>query len=201
MCSASTKATDFIIYTSYQSQGSFEDKHELQIWEAARATLATSYSFDLTDGGRNGQVSNEVGTGVDSPLQYLWDEASHLWCDPLEVQIQCLVSIGAQGPTFPSDRGTIGLANSLFRDPIGSKQMTIAYEEDLAQLKNSDRYFHFNLDGCLDGVGLGNNSKFNRIVPTTRTFIRSEDVYPNLKGCATKLADKPSLKRPSAHHG
>ena len=163
--------------------------------------MATSYSFDLIKGGGNGEVSTDVATGADSPLQYLWDEASHLWCDPLEVQIQFLVSIGARGPTFPSNRGTIGLADTLCRNPIGSKQIANAYEEDLAQLKNSDRYYHFNLDKCLDGVGLGNNSKFNRIVSATRTFIRSEDAYPNLKRCATKLADKPSTKRPSTHHG
>ena len=195
MCSPSTKATDFVIHTSYQTQGSFRHTDELRIWEAARATLATSSFFDFIKGDCNGLVSTSVATVADSPLQYLWDEASHLWCDPLEVQIQCLVSIGTRAPTSKSNRGIIGLADTLFRNPIGSKQTANAYEEDLSQLKNSDRYFQFNLDRCLDGVGLGNNSKFNRIVSATGTFIRSDDVYSNLKRCATKLADKPSTKR------
>ena len=78
------------------------------------------------------------------------------------------------------------LAHDLFRDAIGSKATSL----DHSLLRNPDGHFHFNLDRCLDGVGLGNNTKFNRIVSAARAFIRSEDVCPNLEKCGIKLADK-----------
>ncbi|KAL8793854.1 MAG: hypothetical protein Q9195_003580 [Heterodermia aff. obscurata] len=207
VCTPSQEGIGFMIHKGYQSQVSMENTNELQVSKAAQETLAASQvglaasSFlDLIKGGLDGQVSLDPATGAYIPMRYLWIEASDTWSDPLEVQIQCLVSIGAQGPVFTSLRGIISLARTLFRNAIGSKETASAYERDLSLLKDSDRYFHFNLKKCLDGIGLGNNGKFNSIISATRTVIRSEDVCARLTRCGTKLADKLYTQRPPTKH-
>jgi hypothetical protein len=83
-------------------------------WEAARTTSAASSFFDPITIGPNGQTFLDGATGSNNPVRILWQEAKILWHtpkNPLNNQIQCLVSIGTGAPaggSFSKDVFAIG---------------------------------------------------------------------------------------------
>ena len=60
-----------MFHKSYELQMSSERTDELQIWEAARATVVASSFFDLMEFDRNGQISTDVIRSPDSPIRYI----------------------------------------------------------------------------------------------------------------------------------
>lgn len=75
-------------------RGSRDLLNSVKIWEACRATSATSSFFDPI---KVGQFEEFVdgATGADNLVWEVWNQAQLMWGpEPLEGEVQCLVSIG-----------------------------------------------------------------------------------------------------------
>jgi hypothetical protein len=117
----------------------------VRIWEAAKATCAATSIFDPVTIGPYGQRFVDGAASSNNPVWKLWEEAQQLWKDPIEPQIQCLVSIGTGASAYGSFGETpTELLKTLIELAKETEKTANSFLSHHRELASRAGYFRFN---------------------------------------------------------
>lgn len=162
------------------------------IVEAALATSAATTFFEPVTIGVRRYVVGALGRN--NPIEFVWQEAQNIWCPDdgrLDPMVKCLVSIGTGNPGSTSvGEGAKDFFKTL-KDIATESEITAA--RSLSQhrgLLELQRYFRYNVEQGLQGVGLEEYRKQATIETATRTYLANEMQKGSLRRCAKNLVLK-----------
>lgn len=167
--------------------------NSVTIWEAARATSAASTFFEPIEIGPDREEFVDGATGANNPIFTLWNEAHDVWDtrrsrNALEKSLQCLVSVGTGIPTIaPFGNNLATIAKTLKAMATETERTAEDFLRLYSHLHTEQRYFRFNVQSGLEGVGLEEQSKMADIVTATRRYITGEEIMKRLEACANNL--------------
>jgi hypothetical protein len=139
------------------------------IWEAARATSAAATFFDPIQIGRQTYVDG--ATGFNNPVEVVLEEAESIWPDA-KSRIQFLVSIGT-GVQEPKDFGSdlkevIHTLKTIATETEETEKRFFKFHKHLGV---GGRYFRFNVDRGLGGIGLDEHQKIDKVEVGTELYL------------------------------
>ncbi|KAK9258491.1 acyl transferase/acyl hydrolase/lysophospholipase [Lipomyces tetrasporus] len=158
------------------------------IWEAARATSAAPLYFDPISIGSLGSIYADGGMGNNNPVWALYNEVRREWS---EAQIACLVSIGT------GKLETMGLGSGLQEVLRACVDIATETEKTAQQfLAHSDmakqgRYFRFNVEQGMQGVGLEECKHMDKMDAATQGYLNNHNDELGL--CAAKLMNSNKI--------
>ena len=168
--------------------------NNVNMWQAARATSAATTFFDPIE------FCNETfidgATGANNPIFQLWNEAEDIWGEEddgfrLEDHIRCLVSIGTGLPSMsPFEDDVLHISKTLGEIATNTQREADLFHRHHAKLFQLCRAFRFNVDQGLEGIGLQEASKLNKIITSTRAYLETESTFQNVKKCAENLKSR-----------
>ncbi|KAI9768121.1 MAG: hypothetical protein M1839_004202 [Geoglossum umbratile] len=153
----------------------------ITVWQAARATSAASSFFGPMAVGRHDEEFVDGAPGANNPIYHLWNEAQDVWdTGPLEDNIKCLISVGTGIPLltpFGDDAAEVYRA----LDDIANETEKTAekFIRDKRQLSDG-RYYRFNVEKGLEGIGLEETHQAKIVAAATRRYLASQQVFSNL---------------------
>lgn len=163
-----------VCLTSYRSPRS--DNGDLldatTIWQACRATSAATTFFDPIAIGPFGEEFVDGALGANNPVQELWNQAQDIWGDQLRVGLKCLVSIGTGVPALRPVSDDLGLWRTLQDLAMETEKTAQQFHRHKSYLDDEGRYYRFNVDRGLEGIGLEELKKKKEIVAATRLYVR-----------------------------
>jgi predicted acylesterase/phospholipase RssA len=164
--------------------------NSIKIWEACRATSATSSFFDPIAIGLYKEEFVDGATGANNPVTELWNQAQlMLGPEPLDDEFQCLVSIGTGIPSLKPFRDDIfHIGETLIAIATETEQTAERFQRDKAYLDTNGRFFRFNVVRGLEDIGLEESTKRKEIAAATRRYIQSQEVFKQMQACARNLA-------------
>jgi hypothetical protein len=162
------------------------------ICEAVRATSAATSFFNPTTIGPHGRKFVDAGLGANNPVERIWNEAQNIWCSSdqeLQQLLKCFVSIGTGDP------GTKPIAEGAFKFFSETLVGIAAQTEETAKvfinrhryLYERKRYFRFNVQQGLQGVGLEEYEKEALIDAATANYMDSTETKSVVQACALNL--------------
>ena len=151
------------------------------VWEAARATSAAATFFDPIQIGRQKFVDG--ATGFNNPVEVVLEETLSVWPDAVS-RIQCLVSIG----TGIGDMKDFGdnmkeVIETLKAIATETETTEKRFFNNHAALGIGDRYFRFNVDRGMSGIGLDEHKKMDKIEAGAELYLAD----PRVKGIVEKF--------------
>ena len=160
--------------------------------EAALATFAATTFFEPVTIGVRRYVDGALG--CNNPIRYIWREAQNIWCPDhgqLEPMVKCLVSIGTGNCGLTS----VGEGVQSFLHTLKSiaTESEITAADSLSQhrgLLDRERYFRYNVEQGLQGVGLQEYRKQALVEAATISYLKNEVQKRNLRKCAENLGKK-----------
>ena len=170
-----------------------------KIWEAARATSAASGFFDPITIGKHHQEYVDAGLGCNNPVNEVWTEAQDLYLKQdvhdLAAVIKCFISIGTGNPgTSPIEDGAFKIFKKTLKDITTETEKTAeTFARSYRALDSPKRYFRFNVDQGLQGVGLEEFKKEKEIVSASTRYMEAQAMQPLRLKCAEAMHDKESM--------
>lgn len=201
VCATSKETNDTVCLTSYKSpRGNTDLLNSVKIWEACRATSAASSFFDPIAIGRFKEEFVDGATGANNPVMELWNEAQLLaGLEPLESNLQCLVSIGTGIPSLkPFQDDVLHIGETLIAIATETEQTAERFRRDKAYLDNDSRYFRFNVVRGLEEIGLEESAKAKEIAAATRRYVTSQETFKQMQKCAENLRSQENSNDPLA---
>lgn len=157
----------------------------IKIWEAARATSAATTFFNPITIGPNEQSFLDGATGSNNPVRKLWQEAKTIWHkpqNPLDEQIQCLVSIGTGVPSLePFGKDPFAIGRTLLQIAVETERTANDFQREHEELDEQNRYFRFNVLRGLEKVKLEDRKSRNIIVTQTQAYGSSAPMQKDLR--------------------
>lgn len=163
------------------------------ICEAALATSAATGFF--TPVNINGRTFVDGALGANNPVDQVEEEAADIWCPKtgeLKPLVKCFISIGTGHP------GKKALEDNIFK--FLSKtlvQITTETEETgkkfigrWRQHYDSRRYFRFNVEQGLQGVGLAEYKEQGTIMTATEQYLDEQTRVSQVRDCVENLEQK-----------
>lgn len=191
MCATAVENATSVLLRDYDLMDESNDD-SATIVEAALATSANVTFFEPVKIGVRQYVGGALGRN--NPVGSVWQEAQNIWCPndgQLEPMVKCLVSIGTGNPGLTSvDEGARGFFKTL-KDIATESEITAAHS--LSQhrgLLDQQRYFRYNVEQGLQGVGLEEYRKQDIIETATHTYLANEIQKRSLRYCAKNLGRK-----------
>lgn len=190
VCATSKQTTDTVCLTSYRPHGLTHLFDSTTIWQACRATSAATTFFDPIAIGPYGEEFVDGALGANNPVYALWTQAQRVWGDDrLRASLRCLVSIGTGVPAQRAVRDDIlGIRATLTSLGTETEKTAEQFRRDKADLDNEGRYYRFNVSHGLEDVGLAESTKQREIAAATGKYVASQDVFRQMKACASGLA-------------
>lgn len=172
----------------------------VKVWEAARATSATTTFFDEVRIGPHKRVFLDGATGANNPVRELWLEAQNVWkSPPLQEQIQCIVSIGTGMPFvqgFKTDAFNIlGTLQALATETERTVRSFAAEHEDL---DNRGSYVRLNVQQGLQDVNVEDAESKSTISAMTEGYASGREVRKILHSFKEKVRHTES-SHPTIH--
>ncbi|KAG7410244.1 Phospholipase A I [Fusarium oxysporum f. sp. raphani] len=192
VCATSKQTTDTVCLTSYRPHGLTHLFDSTTIWQACRATSAATTFFDPIAIGPYGEEFVDGALGANNPVYALWTQAQRVWGDDrLRASLRCLVSIGTGVPAQRAVRDDVlGIRATLTSLATETEKTAEQFRRDKADLDNEGRYYRFNVSHGLEDVGLAESTKQREIAAATGKYVASQDVFRQMKACASGLARK-----------
>lgn len=166
------------------------------ICEAALATsAATSFFEPVSIGARQFE---DGAFGANNPVDEVEGEAANIWCpetSDLKPLVKCFVSIGTGNP------GKKALEDNMFKF-LTKTLVGIATETEKTEKKfiarwakhyDDKRYFRFNVDQGLQGVGLAEYKEQGRIETVTDEYLQHQTQKFQVRDCIQNLHQKQSV--------
>ncbi|KAG4422097.1 hypothetical protein IFR04_004724 [Cadophora malorum] len=151
---------------------------DVKIWEAARATASAPTFFDPIQITCNGFTETFIdgALGHNNPINQLWMEAVEEFGDPLESQLQCIVSLGTGRPAL-KEIGTSmkSFGETLLAIAVQTQRTAITFHKMHKSLADNGGYFRFNPPD-LQEVGLDESKKRGLIQQRCRDHGQDPDV-------------------------
>lgn len=186
VCATSKQTGKVVCLTSYRStRGSSSLFESTKIWEACRATSAATSFFDPVSIGPMNQIFVDGALGANNPVFSLWSQAQDVWGNGMQSRLQCLVSIGTGVPAQKPMRDDIlGVFATLKKLSIDTENTAEQFHRDKSSLDDEGRYFRFNVNRGLEGIGLEESKKKEEIAAATGQYIATQAVFKQMKACA-----------------
>jgi predicted acylesterase/phospholipase RssA len=164
----------------------------VKIWEACRATSATSFFFDPISIGRYREEFVDGAAGANNPVREVWDQAQQIWGpEPLEGKLRCLVSIGTGMPSLkPFKDDVFQIGEALVAIATETEQTAERFRREKSHLASTGRYYRFNVLRGLEDIELEESEKIKEIAAVTRRYIASQDVSMQIQACVGSIAEK-----------
>lgn len=193
VCATSKETSDIVHFSSYSTRRNSSDLlHTTKIWEAARATLATSSLFDPVTIGIHGEEFVDGETGANNPVLEVYNEARDLWPKiAIQDNIKCLVSIGTGVPSLkPFGENLVDIGKTLVAIATDSERRAETFARLHSTLYDGRQYFRFNVTKGLEDVGLEDVSQRKFVAAATRRYMASQACFEQLKLCGRSLAER-----------
>jgi len=160
------------------------------IWQAARATSAAATFFDPITIGRQTYVDG--GTGYNNPVEVVFEEAKSIWPNAV-ARIQCLVSIGT-GFADLKDFGdnALEVIETLKNIATETEETEKRFSKNHAQFGLSGRYFRFNVQHGLGGVGMDEHKKLNTIEAGSEQYLQLPNTRADIQNFLDARASNSS---------
>lgn len=162
------------------------------ILEAALATSAAPTFFDAVKIGQRMYVDGAMG--ANNPVFEVEKEAANIWCERtgnLEPLIKCFISIGTGVPGINplSDRAWKFMTENI----VKVVNETTETEQSFASRWRGHldrRYFRFNVQQGLQGLGLAEYKEQGRIDTVTDEYLQHQNTIPLVYKCVVNLRSK-----------
>lgn len=166
------------------------------ICEAALATSAATGFFDPVSIGARQFVDGALG--ANNPVDEVEGEASNIWCSEtgdLKPLVKCFISIGT------GNSGRRPLEDNMFKF-LSKTLVDITTETENTERKfiarwakhlDENRYFRFNVDQGLQGVGLAECEEQGTIEAATDEYLRYQSQKFRVRDCIQNLRQKQSM--------
>ena len=196
VCATSGSTRKTVVLSSYATRRSNTDRLKYtKVWQAARATSAASGFFDAIDVqfGSYKESYTDGATGANNPIHILWQEAREAFLEPgeqLEDHIDCVVSIGTGVPAiepFGSDLKSI--AKSIVAISTETEETAKNFRRNHESLRDSGRYFRFNVAHGLERIGLERTDRKNDIINITNHYLEEDETYELLGKCVNAMKE------------
>jgi predicted acylesterase/phospholipase RssA len=193
VCATSKETGDTVCLTSYKSpRGGTHLLNSTKIWQACRATSAATSFFDPIAVGPFHEEFVDGALGANNPVYALWTQAQDMWgADQLQGKLKCLVSVGTGMPNKKPFRDDIlHVSSSLAALATETEKTAQQFRRDKSNLDDEGRYYRFNVVRGLEDVGLEESKKKREIAAATSRYVASQDVFKQMKACASNLAGR-----------
>ncbi|PVH75974.1 phospholipase, patatin family protein [Cadophora sp. DSE1049] len=195
VCAKAFEIATTVLLRSYTSDDALNNT-PATICEAARATAAATSFFEPVIIGPRGRKFVDGGLGANNPVEQLWNEAQHIWCSSGETELsallKCFISVGTGNP------GKKPIAEGSFKFFTETLVGIATQTEDTAKvfakrhrlLYENRRYFRFNVQQGLQGVGLEEYKAAALIDAATAEYMDGQELKSAARECAMNLKQK-----------
>ncbi|CAG8393837.1 unnamed protein product [Penicillium salamii] len=192
VCSITQETKDIVRLRSYGKNLGIP----ATICQAARATSAATTFFEPVSIGARRFADG--GLGAKNPVDEVEGEASDIWCEntgDLKPLVKCFISIGTGNP------GKKAMEDNLLKfvsktSPELATQTEQTEKRFIAKWRqhyDSKRYFRFNVDQGLQGVGLAEYQEQGVIESATEGYLDHQAVAFRVRDCVENLKSKQSV--------
>jgi len=186
-----------VLLRAYKSDDDLDD-NKATICEAAQATSAATSFFEPVTIGRHGRKFVDGGLAANNPIDQVWNEATNVWCPDegdLGKLVKCFVSVGTGNPgTKPIAEGAWKFMSDTLVDLATQTENTVEiFIQRHRQLYNNKRYFRFNVEQGLQGLGLAEYEREPEIVAATTNYMGSQQIKSAIRDCALNLKQKQCM--------
>lgn len=166
------------------------------ICEAALATSAATCFFDPVSIGAHQFVDGSLS--VNNPVNEVEGEAANIWCSEtgdLAPLVKCFISIGTGNPGKRAieDNTLKFLSQSLVGIATETENTERKFIARWAKHFVERRYFRFNVDQGLQGVGLAEYKEQGIIELATDEYLRHQSQKTRVRDCVQNLSQKQSV--------
>lgn len=201
VCAASQK-NETVVLRTFHSPRDNRRLGYVRIWEACRATSAAQGFFDpiAIPPGNGSELFTDGGIRANNPVKEVWSEACDIWATdasvPQDVQLRarlkCLVSIGTGRPDLTTYSTSLkGVMKVLTKIATDTEAIAEGFVRDKPELVSESRYFRFNVERGLKGIGLDECDRLSDITSATAAYVDTHIVFSSLQSCAAALVAKP----------
>ncbi|KAL5330889.1 hypothetical protein ACEPPN_000414 [Leptodophora sp. 'Broadleaf-Isolate-01'] len=198
VCAKAFEITATVLLRSYTSDDALNNT-PATICEAARATAAATSFFEPVIIGPRGRKFVDGGLGANNPVEQLWNEAQHIWCSSGETELsallKCLISVGTGNPgKKPIAEGSFKFfTETLVGIATQTEDTAKVFVERHRLLYENRRYFRFNVQQGLQGVGLEEYKAAALIDAATTEYMDGQELKSAARECAMNLKQKHFL--------
>jgi predicted acylesterase/phospholipase RssA len=166
------------------------------ICEAALATTAATGFFPPVSIGA--RQFADAALGANNPIEEVEGEATDIWAPTtgdLKPLVKCFISIGTGHPGKKALADNIAkfLAESLVGIVTDTERTERKFIARWAEHYNEKRYFRFNVDQGLQGVGLAEYREQGKIEAVTDEYLRHPEQKFRARDCIQNLLQKQSV--------
>lgn len=136
------------------------------------------------------------GLGANNPSEQIWNEAQKIWCSDEDIELgtllKCFVSIGTGNPgTKPIAEGSLKFfSETLVNIATQTENTAKIFVERHRKLYEGKRYFRFNVQQGLQGIGLEEYKAAPLIEAATAEYMNGQEVRSAAQECAMNLKQK-----------
>lgn len=184
-----------VLLRSYNSSEPLNND-PLTICQAVRATSAASTFFDPVTIEPYGRRFVDGGLGANNPIEQLWNEAQNIWCQNEEWELskilKCFVSIGTGDPgRIPVNEGLWKFfSETLVGIATETEKTAKVFIDRHQRLYENKRYFRFNVQQGLQGIGLDEYQAANIIAAATAEYMDGQVTRSASRECAMNLKQR-----------
>jgi len=194
VCTADRYTKDIVRLRSYSLPD--EPNIPATICQAALATSAATTFFDPVAIGNRSFADG--GLGANNPVDEVEGEASNIWCSEtgdLKPLVKCFISIGTGEPSIKA------FEDSMFKF-LSETVVEIATQTDDTEKKfiarwaghfDQKRYFRFNIDHGLQGIGLDEYNKKGAMESAAGKYLTHTAQKFRVRDCIQNLRLKQSV--------
>lgn len=198
VCATSEGTAEPELLTSYRRpRGDTALFRGTTIWEAARATSAASTFFAPIIIGPNKRKFLDGGTGANNPVRKLWTEARKTFCptEPLEPNVNCLVSIGTGIPTIKSfGNGLLSMPKSILSIATETEASAKSFHDEYIILFKQGTCYRLNAPGVGD-IDMDRAEKKTEISDKTMSYFNDPEKWEIVTSCAKRLGERESMSQ------
>ncbi|PQE09028.1 Acyl transferase acyl hydrolase lysophospholipase protein [Rutstroemia sp. NJR-2017a BBW] len=195
VCAKAFELTTTVLLRSYNSDDALNNI-PATICEAVRATSAATSFFDPVTIGPRKRKFVDGGLGANNPVEQLWNEAQNIWCRDGDVELgtllKCFVSVGTGNPgTKPIAEGPLKFFSDTLVDIVTQTEDTAKiFVQRHRKLYEGKRYFRFNFQQGLQGVGLEEYKAAPLVEAATADYMDNQEIRSAAQECAVNLKQK-----------
>ncbi|KAE8132049.1 hypothetical protein BDV38DRAFT_225645 [Aspergillus pseudotamarii] len=194
VCTTSHETKDIVRLRDYSVPS--KDNIPATICQAALATSAATSFFNPVDIGKRRFVDGALGSN--NPVEEVEGEAADIWCPgtgDLKPLVKCFISIGTGDPGIApiEDKALKFLSATLTGIATETKQTEKRFIARWIKHFHDKRYFRFNVDQGLQGVGLAEYREQGRIEAATHRYLDHQAQAIQVQHCVQNLKLKQGM--------
>lgn len=179
-----------LLTSYYRPRGSKELFQTTKIWEAVRATSASSDFFGAMEIGIAKRTFVDGSAGANNPVHKPWEEMQDLmgYGHRLEDNLNCLVSLGAGIKSLkPFDQTFGALLNTLMAIATETERSAQQFQRSKANLFREGLCYRFSAPSVGD-LGMNRPEDRGVIEQMTDMYVGDESTWSQLQRCASTMS-------------